>query len=160
MDLLIIIIAFLFFLIGLIGAILPIIPGPIITYLGILLLYFFSDLNFSNNEIFIYTVATVLVFFSDYILQFFGVRKFGGQKNAIYGTMFGVLIGLFFPPIGLIIGPFLGAFFGALMDNKEKKQAIRVAFGALLGFLFGTFIKILYSIYVIYIVAQKILTLF
>ena len=159
MDLVIIIIAFLFFFIGLVGAILPIIPGPIITYTGILLLYFFSDLSFSNNEIFIYTIITVLVFFSDYILQFFGVRKFGGQKHSVYGTMFGVFIGLFFPPLGLIVGPFLGAFFGALLDNKEKKQAIMVAFGALLGFLFGTFIKILYSIYAIYIVAQKILTL-
>ena len=101
-DILILLVVFCFLLLGVIGAILPIIPGPIMSYIGVLGLHFFTDINFSINEIFIYGIMTVFVFTSDYILQFFGVKKLGGQKNALYGTMLGIFIGLFFPPIGLI----------------------------------------------------------
>ena len=151
MELLIIIIASLLMLIGFIGAIIPIIPGPIISYLGLLLIYFFTELSFSMNEILFYTILTIIIFFSDYLLQFIGVKKFGGKKYSIYGTMLGILIGLLFVPIGLIAGPFLGAYLGALMDNKQENQAIRIAFGSLIGFVFGTFIKIAYSLYLMYI---------
>ena len=48
--------------------------------------------------------------FSDYFLQYFSVKRLGGGKNAIYGTMIGILLGVFFPPIGFVLGPFLGAF--------------------------------------------------
>ena len=73
----------------------------------------------------------------------------------MYGTIIGVIFGLFFPPIGLIFGPFLGAFLGALMDNKNNNEAVVIALGALVGFIFGTFIKIAFSIYIIYIIIQK-----
>ena len=63
MELLIISIASLFMLIGFIGAIIPIIPGPIISYLGLLLIYFFTELSFSMNEILFYTFLTIIVFF-------------------------------------------------------------------------------------------------
>ena len=148
-----------FLLLGLIGSVLPIIPGPIMSYLGILVLYFFTDNIFSNNEIFIYSIITALVFSSDYILQFLGVKKLGGQKNALYGTFFGIFAGLFFAPLGLLLGPFLGAFLGALKDNKEQKQAMRIAIGALLGFICGTFLKLLYSVFVIYVILNKLLFL-
>ena len=145
---------------GFIGAILPIIPGPILSYLGLIFIHFFTECSFSNLEILVLTLLTIVVFFSDYILQFLGVKKFGGGKYSIYGTVIGLLFGLFFSPIGLILGPFIGAFIGALIDSKKNDQAIIIAFGALVGFLFGTFIKIAFSIYVIYFVIQKCLFLF
>ena len=155
-QILILLLVFCFLLLGFLGAILPIIPGPIISYLAILLMHFFTDVNFTNNEIVMYAIITILVFVSDYILQFLGVKKLGGKKNAIYGTVLGILIGLFIPPVGLILGPFLGAFLGALIDNKEEKQALHIAFGALLGFIFGTLIKLIYSVWVIFIILDKI----
>ena len=93
MELLIIVFAFLLMLIGLVGAILPIIPGPLISYMGLLIIYFFTDFHFSANELICYTIATVLVFFSDYILQFIGVKKFGGEKYSMYGTILGIIVG-------------------------------------------------------------------
>jgi len=158
-EIIIFTVVFCCLLLGLIGSVLPIVPGPIMSYLGILVLYFFTDISVSNNEILIYSILTIVVFSSDYILQFLGVKKLGGQKNALYGTFFGIFIGLFFAPLGLFIGPFLGAFLGALKDNKEQKQAIRIALGALLGFVCGTVLKLTYSIYIIYIVLNKLLIL-
>jgi len=158
-DVFIFFIAFTLLVLGFVGAILPIIPGPILTYLGLLFLHLFTELNFSNTELVLYAIVAMLVFLSDYILQFIGVKKFGGGNYSIYGTIIGVIAGLFFPPIGLIIGPFIGAFTGALMDNKKNNEAMVIAFGALVGFIFGTFIKILYSLAIIYIVIDKLVTL-
>tara|TARA_Y100000994_G_C15702465_1_gene445725 strand:- start:4863 stop:5342 length:480 start_codon:yes stop_codon:yes gene_type:complete len=156
MELFVIIIALLLLLVGLFGAILPILPGPIISYIGLLIFYFFTDLNLSSNELFIYSIVTILVFFSDYMLQFIGVKKFGGEKFSMYGTFLGILVGLFFPPIGLVLGPFLGALIGAFVDNKERGKAIGIAIGALVGFVFGTILKIIYSLYILYIVINKL----
>ena len=159
MDLFIIIIAFLLFAIGFLGAFLPIIPGPIVTYSGLLLMYFLSDIELSSNEMLIYTLVTVLVFFSDYMFQFIGVKNFGGEKYSIYGTFLVIVIGLFFSPIGLFLGPFLGAFIGALMDNKSQNNAFGIAFGAMMGFICGTFLKIIYSLGILLIVINKLLNL-
>ncbi|MBF25620.1 MAG: hypothetical protein CMP49_03775 [Flavobacteriales bacterium] len=156
MELFVIIIALLLLLVGLFGAILPILPGPIISYIGLLIFYFFTDLNLSSNELFIYSIVTILVFFSDYMLQFIGVKKFGGEKFSMYGTFLGILVGLFFPPIGLVLVPFLGALIGAFVDNKERGKAIGIAIGALVGFVFGTILKIIYSLYILYIVINKL----
>jgi len=160
MDFFIIIIALLLFSIGFFGAFLPIIPGPVFTYAGLLLMYFFSDIEFSANEMLIYTIITVLVFFSDYMFQLIGVKNFGGEKYSIYGTFLGIVVGLFFSPIGLFLGPFIGAFIGALMDNKSQNNAFGIAFGAMIGFICGTFLKIIYSLGVLLIVINKLLNLF
>ena len=156
METLILVISFSFMLIGFFGAILPIIPGPIVSYIGLLLIYFFTDFNFSNMEVLVCGVITILVLISDYIFQFLGVKQSGGQTKATYGTLFGILIGLFFLPAGLVLGPFLGALAGALWEKKEKKQAIQIALGALVGFIFGTFIKLIYAVLIILFVISKI----
>ena len=158
-DVLILSISCLFLILGFIGSLLPIVPGPIMSYIGLLIVHFFTDFKFTNSEIILYAGITCIVFFSDYLLQFVGIKKFGGGKNAVYGTMIGIVVGLFFPPIGLILGPFIGAFLGSLMDNKEQGQAIGIAFGALIGFIFGTLIKLIFSIYIIYLVVEKLVYL-
>ena len=154
-DILIVFIIFCCLLLGFIGSVVPIIPGPILTYIGLICVHFFTECTFSHTELIVFTILTIMVFLSDYILQFLGVKKFGGGKYSIYGTIIGIVFGLFFSPIGLIFGPFLGAFLGALMDNKKNNEAIVIALGALVGFVFGTFIKIAFSIYIIYIIIQK-----
>ena len=63
----------------------------------------------------------------------------GGKKKAVYGTTIGIILGMFFiPPFGIVLGAFLGAFLGALMDNQNNNQAFKIAFGSLIGFVFGT----------------------
>ena len=156
-SIIIITIASIFLLLGIIGSIVPIIPGPIMSFFGLLIVHFFSVFTFSHNFLIVCAFATLLVFLSDYFLQLFGVKKFGGGKNSILGTLIGVIIGLFFVPLGgLFFGPFMGAYFGALMDNKQKNQALKIAIGSLVGFLFGTFIKFAFSIYIIYTIFNKI----
>jgi uncharacterized protein YqgC (DUF456 family) len=155
-DILIFGISFFCLLLGFFGSFLPVIPGPVLTFVGVCIIHFLTDFHFENSQMIGYLILTVLVFLSDYFMHYFSVKRFGGGKNAIYGTMIGVIIGCFFSPLGLILGPFIGTFIGAIRDNKDKQQSLTIAFGSLMGFVMGTLIKIVFSIYIIYVVVDKI----
>jgi len=103
-----------------------------------------------------FVVIAVTLF--DLWLQIYGVKKFGGTKKAVNGSIIGLILGIFFfPPFGIIIGPFLGAFIGALVEeNFDVNRAIKIALGALAGFFAGTILKLSVSVYIIYIVFQAI----
>ena len=81
----------------------------------------------------------------------YGVRKAGGGKYAIRGSIVGILLGIFlFPPFGILVGAFIGAFIGAKMETDRNE--IKIAFGAVLGFIAGTILKVCTSVYIIYII--------
>jgi len=149
MDLIIVLVIILL-LIGLIGCIIPALPGPPISFLGLLLLHFFTSYTIDVETLWLLAAIVSLITFLDYWLQVYGVKKFGGGKKAINGTILGLVLGLLlFPPFGVIIGPFIGAFLGAKMEVKEvTNRAIKIAMGALAGFLGGTVLKFFVSIYI------------
>ena len=136
MDLIIVLVIILL-LIGLIGCIIPALPGPPISFLGLLLLHFLTSYTIDVETLWLLAAIVSLITFLDYWLQIYGVKKFGGGKKAINGTILGLVLGLLlFPPFGVIIGPFIGAFLGAKMEAKEDtNRAIKIAMGALAGFL-------------------------
>jgi uncharacterized protein YqgC (DUF456 family) len=150
MDFLIIIIVIIILLIGIIGCIIPALPGPPISFLGILILHFFSSYTIDTETLWLLAAIVTIITFLDYWLQVYGVKKFGGGKKAINGTILGLVLGLLLPiPFGVIIGPFVGAFLGAKMEAKEDtSRAIKIAIGALVGFLGGTVLKFAVSIYI------------
>ena len=87
----------------------------------------------------------VLISVLDYIIPAQGAKKLGGTKYGIYGTNIGLVAGLFFPPIGFIVGPFLGALGGELIANpKAINKAFLSAIGSFIGFLASTFIKLVF----------------
>ena len=135
---------------GIIGSIIPVLPGPLLSYVGALILYWFTDHPFSPPDIWVMGAVTVLVSMGDYLLQVFGVKKLGGGKMAIRGTVIGTIIGLFFTPIGLLLGAFIGAFVGARTETEDEGKALKIAMGSMIGFLFGTFIKLVFALYMIY----------
>ena len=162
MDFIIIIIVILLLLIGLIGCIIPALPGPPISFSGLLLFHFFTSYNLEENTLWLLAAVVVAITFLDYWLQVYGVKKFGGGKKAINGTILGLVLGLLlFPPFGLIIGPFVGAFLGAKMEAKEDtNRAIKIAMGALAGFLGGTLLKFTVSIYITFLILKSISLIF
>tara|TARA_B000000460_G_C21440548_1_gene359268 strand:+ start:312 stop:800 length:489 start_codon:yes stop_codon:yes gene_type:complete len=162
MDFIIIIIVILLLLIGLIGCIIPALPGPPISFSGLLLFHFFTSYNLEEDTLWLLAAVVVAITFLDYWLQVYGVKKFGGGKKAINGTILGLVLGLLlFPPFGLIIGPFVGAFLGAKMEAKEDtNRAIKIALGALAGFLGGTVLKFAVSIYISILFLNQLFPIF
>ena len=152
----ILLISILFLIFGLIGSVIPIIPGPIFSYLGIIFSYVFSLLDISRSEFLIISLTTILVFLLDYIFQYFGVKKLGGGRMSVLGLVLGTILGLLVAPLGLILGPFLGAFAGAILENKNKSQSIKVALGSLIGFISGTIVKFTFSAFLIWIFIKSI----
>ena len=143
MDILLILIGFIFVCLGLAGSFLPIIPGPLTGWIGLFVLYLSE--NIPSNWIFLGITLTIalLVFLLDYIIPAIGTKKFGGTKYGIIGTSVGLIFGILTPiPFGIIIGPFIGAFIGEMInDNTNQKKALKAAFGSFLGLLTSTFMK-------------------
>ena len=162
MDFIIIIIVILLLLIGLIGCIIPALPGPPISFSGLLVFHFFTSYNVEEDTLWLLAAVVVAITFLDYWLQVYGVKKFGGGKKAINGTILGLAFGLLlFPPFGVIIGPFVGAFLGAKMEAKEDtNRAIKIALGALVGFLGGTVLKFAVSIYISILFIHQLFPIF
>ena len=61
--------------------------------------------------------------------------------------MAGTLLGLFFMPWGVIVGPFIGAVVGEMLGGQDLSHAIRAGIGTLLGFLVGTLLKVIVCFY-------------
>ena len=140
-DILLIILGFLCLLIGLAGCILPALPGPPLAYAGMLLLHFTERVQFTTVELLVWLVLVIIVQILDYFVPLLGAKYSGGSRWGERGCLAGTLVGLFFMPWGIILGPFLGAVIGELLGGRETKDALRSGFGSLLGFLLGTFAK-------------------
>ncbi len=149
MDIFLLILGFILMLVGIIGSFLPILPGPPISWVGLLLLHFTSVIDMTWTFLGITLAIALLVFALDYIIPAIGTKKFGGTKAGVIGTTVGLVVALIFPvfgPFGIIIWPFIGALVGELLNKADKKTATKAAFGSFLGFLTGTFIKFLVAI--------------
>ena len=151
MDILLFVVSGLFLFIGLLGCILPVVPGPPLSYIGLLLLQLTSPTPFTVRFMLIWAGITVLVTVLDFVIPALGAKKYGGSRYGVLGAMLGLLVGLFvFPPIGIIIGPVVGAFAGEYLYGKSHKEARRAAFGSFVGYLVTTMIKLAASSMMIY----------
>jgi uncharacterized protein YqgC (DUF456 family) len=143
MELIWTILGFLLIFAGLLGSFLPVLPGPPISFIGLLLIHFLGGHSLSNNLLIFYAIAAVAILLLDYLLPVWTTKKFGGTKAGQWGATIGVLIGLFAGPWGIILGPFIGAYLGELLAGSKNQDAWRSAKGAFLGFLLGTGLKIM-----------------
>lgn len=134
---------------GLAGCILPMLPGPPLAWLGMLLLYFTDRVDFSVTELVVSALVVIATLVLDYFTPMIGAKKFGGGKYGNRGCVIGTIVGMFFLPLGLILGPFLGAVIGELIAGKPFRAALKAGFGSFVGFLFGTLIKLAVCLYFI-----------
>ena len=152
MSIVIIILAVLAGIIGIAGSVIPGLPGPPISWLGLLILYIWGNGTnaagdpMSTKFLLIWLVITVVVCVIDYVVPAYFTRITGGSKAAGRGAIIGLIIGMFVPPVGIILGTLAGAFLAEyLVSRKSGWQSTKSAVGALLGFLFGTGIKLMAS---------------
>ena len=150
MDILWIILCSIVMLIGLIGAVVPALPGPPISWLGLLLLHLLkSDHPFTTRFLAIWAIIAAAVFTIDIIVPIWGTKKFGGTKYGTWGATIGLIIGIILTPIGpffsILLGPFFGAVIGELIGGLDSKQAFKAGFGAFVGFLAGVMMKLTVS---------------
>lgn len=147
MDILLSILAILFIIVGIIGCIVPILPGVMLAYAGLVCSYFCSFSQISASSMWIYLALTIIVSILDYILPAYMTKLSGGSKAGQRGATAGLIVGMLMGSIvGAIIGPFIGAVVGELIaDSSNKNRAIKVGLGSFLSFIVGTGFKIILS---------------
>jgi hypothetical protein len=142
--------------VGIAGSLLPLLPGPPIAYIGVLLQQLRDPDPFSSKFLWIWAGIVVLTIVLDYFIPVWGTKKFGGTKYGVWGCTIGFLAAFWMGPWGVIIGPFVGAFIGEYLANQHSQQAFKSAIGSFAGFLAGSFLKILVCFFMLYYIIVSI----
>lgn len=147
MEVVLVILGSLCLLLGLVGCILPILPGVPLAYGGLWLLQATDKVQFSWRFMLIWGVVTVVVQLLDFVVPVWGTKVFGGSKAGVWGSTIGLVVGLFFGPWGIVIGPFVGAVAGEILANGLSKdmsfeQALKAGTGSFIGLMTGTVLKL------------------
>ncbi len=141
-PILIIITAIIISLVGVIGCVLPVLPGPLISFGAMLLVKFATEIPVSNQLLLIFGIITLVITVTDTVLPIYMPKKFGSSGTGIFGATLGLIIGLFFPPAGFIIGPFIGALLGEFLKTRDTSSALVAGIGTFIGFMLGTILKL------------------
>lgn len=156
MDFLFFALTILLMILSIIGCIIPAIPGPILAY-GALWLFYITDFNeLTMNYMLILGAITTVVFFADYFLPPLITKQFGGSKQAAWGSIVGMLVGMFLTPIGIILGMLIGAFVGEYFFAKTGGvNSLTATIGTFLGFIVGTGLKLALCFYIFYVIIRE-----
>jgi uncharacterized protein YqgC (DUF456 family) len=155
LEIVLISVGILMLLAGLVGCILPVLPGPPLSFVGLICLWWargFEAETFGPTTVIIAAVAAAVSTALDYVTPALGAKKFGASKHGVWGSVIGMIIGMiWFPPFGMLIGAFLGAMLGELFAGKEGGDATKAAIGVFLGTMLGVFIKTAASGWITYV---------
>ena len=144
MDTLMIVVAVLLGVLGIVGSVAPGLPGPPLIWLGLLIMYFFGGDPMTARFLFIWLAVTTIVTVLDYVLPMWFTKLTGGSKYAGWGALIGLFVGIFLTPVGMILGSLAGAFIAELIvADKDATSSLKSAFGAFLGFISTTGLKLI-----------------
>jgi uncharacterized protein YqgC (DUF456 family) len=149
-------------LVGIIGCILPVIPGPPLSYASLLILSVAKKWEpFSTTFLIVMGVMMVAVMMVDYVFPAIGAKKYGASKAAIGFSIIGMIVGAFFiPPWGIFIGAFAGALVGELAFGKRGQErgirALQAGWGVFVGTMVGIAFKLLFSGVVLFFYVKAI----
>ena len=143
MDTVWLVLGFILMSIGIVGCLLPLLPGPPLAFVALLIQQLRTDQPFTAKFLWIWGIVTVVVTALDYIIPVYGTRKYGGSSYGVWGCTIGLIAGIWMGPLGIIVGPFLGAFIGELIARNNSENALKAAWGSFVGFLFGTLLKLI-----------------
>ncbi|MCK4321602.1 DUF456 domain-containing protein [candidate division WOR-3 bacterium] len=150
MNILILILSYIIMLIGVLGCFLPFLPGTPLVFAGIFLYAWKTHfMVISHNLLIIFLIIAIITVILDYIAGSIGAKKLGATKFGVVGAFLGVIVGIFFAPWGVFIGPPLGALIGELIRGKKLLDAMKASGGAILGILGGTLTKVVASLIMI-----------
>ncbi|MBR1549769.1 MAG: DUF456 domain-containing protein [Bacteroidales bacterium] len=158
MDIFLIIMAFVCLLVGIVGSIVPGLPGPPISWVGLLVAGFTPWV--ANTPALLIVTAAVAIFITvmDYVIPSLTTKRFGGSKYGIWGCNIGLVVSIFGLPfgptglLGMVFWPFIGALIGEFIKQQDFQPALKAGFGAFVGFLTGTLLKVVYCIAILIVV--------
>ncbi len=155
MDWLWISIGIILCIVAIAGSILPLLPGPPVAYIGLLLQQLRDPNPFSTKFLLIWAAIVVVSLVLDYLIPIWGTKKFGGTKYGVWGCTLGFLLAFWMGPWGVIIGPFIGAFVGEMLAGQDSHRSLKAAFGSFVGFLLGSFLKLVICFFMLFYIIRS-----
>jgi len=137
-------IAIILGIVGILGSVLPGLPGPPLSWAGLLLLRFSDKADpVSNKVLIIWLIVVLVVTLIDYVFPALTTKQFGGHKAASIGAMVGLFVGMILTPIGMILGSVLGAFLAEyFIEHGGVWESFKASIGAFVGFIVTTVLKL------------------
>ena len=130
-------------IVGLAGLLLPVLPGAVLVFTGLLLAAWAEDFAFVGwKTLTMLGVLALLTYPADFLASAFGARRYGASPRAVTGAVIGAVVGIFFGLIGVLLGPFLGAVIGEFSTQRHLGRAARAGIGATVGIVLGTAAKL------------------
>lgn len=146
-------------IIGLLGSFLPVIPGPPLGWVGLLLVYFSQTAKdpVSITALAVTGLFAIAVTVLDYILPSAMTKVAGGHKSGSTGAFVGMIIGIFFTPVGMVLGSFLGALAAEFfIERQSLTAALKAAMGTFVSFILTTGLKAIYCAAMIWVIISAI----
>ena len=129
--------------VGIAGTVLPALPGPVLVFAGLLLGAWAEGFErVGPATLVLLALLTIAAYVVDLAATVLGVQRSGASGRAVVGAAIGLLAGIPFGLLGLLLGPFAGAVIAELTVRNDLRMASRAGFAAWLGFLIGTVAKL------------------
>ena len=117
------------------GAFVPVVPGSVLPVAGALIHKLILPQCLSWWTIGALVVLMVLERAVDFIGTLLGARWAGATRWGLFGAVAGGIIGLFFVPFGLILGPVIGAFVAEIIfARRGVEDSAKAGVGAGVGY--------------------------
>jgi len=128
---------------GLAGTVLPVLPGTVLVWGGIVLGAWIDDFQrVGTATLVVVTVLAALAWVLDYVAGLLGARKAGASRQALLGAAIGTVVGLFMGVVGVLFMPLVGAALGEYLAQKDQTRAVRVGVATWLGIMLGLLAKV------------------
>lgn len=120
---------------GFVGSVAPALPGPPLCLIALTIVYFFFPGSVSTVILVVMLALCLVAATIDYFAPMLVTKIGGGSKFAIVGSTIGIIVGLFFPPLGIIWAPLVGAFLGEFIFDFKLGKAFKIALLSFLSFM-------------------------
>ena len=131
---------------GLAGTVLPVLPGTLLVWAGIVLGAWIDDFaRISMTTLTVITVLAVLAWALDYAAGWMGAQRAGASKQALVGAAVGTVLGLFMGFVGVLFMPLVGAALGEYLARKDHGRAAKVGVATWVGIVVGLVAKVVIS---------------
>lgn len=128
---------------GLAGTVLPVVPGTVLVWGGIVLGAWIDDFTrVGTVTLVVVSVLAVLAWGLDYVAGFMGAQKVGASKQALVGAAVGTVVGLFTGLVGVLFMPLVGAAVGEYLARKDQSRAVKVGVATWVGIMVGLIAKV------------------
>ena len=129
--------------VGLVGTVLPLLPGTVLVWGGIVLGAWIDDFaRVGSTTVVVASMLAVLAWVLDYVAGLMGAQKAGASKQALLGAAVGTVVGLFMGLVGVLFMPLVGAAMGEYVARKDQNRAVKVGVATWVGIMLGLIAKV------------------